>query len=377
MADERVSELDGMRGAGAILVVAYHIFRRGNVFTTNAVLHFFSGLTMYAWYSLDTFYVLSGFLIATILLRTKGSEHYYGNFYARRSLRVFPLYYFTLAFMLLLIIPKFDPEYLAEVPRALPFQLFYLNNFLHLMSGIRGTPYLAVTWSLAIEEHFYLPFPFLVYYTRKETLAKICGGIIGISILARILAAFFWTDVRQMTNFFFYNTFTRFEEIAFGVLVAIAFTYPEWRSKLGRIALPVFLIIFSALNIFEFATNTGIPLSPENNVLLMVVGYTAASVFAAALIIALLTQSETSVIRRIFRNKIFVFWGQRSYSIYLYHVPVGVLLVDFLWKHHYRGWYGYLIYIGLTFGITVLISMLTWSLLEKPMMNLKKHFEYK
>ena len=67
------------------------------------------------------------------------------------------------------------------------------------------------------------------------------GGIIFVSILARVLSAFLWEDVAQMTNFFFYNTFTRFEEISFGILIAVAFTYPDWKAKLTKIAMPVFL----------------------------------------------------------------------------------------------------------------------------------------
>ena len=375
MADERFDELDGMRGFATILVISYHIFKRADYFTTNAILHFFTSLTLYGWYALDTFYVLSGFLIAMILLRTKGETHYYKNFYVRRSLRVFPLYYFTLA-LILFLMPLLDSDYVAEIPRALPFYLFYLQNLFHFLSNVQGTTYLSVTWSLAIEEQFYLLFPFLVYYTRKETLAKICGGIIVLSILLRVLAAFFWTDVAQMTNFFFYNTFTRFEEIAFGVLIAVAFTYPKWKSKLSRISLPVFLISYPALLIIEAVTSTDIPHPAYSNVPLTVVGYTLASVFAAALIVTLTTRSETSLIRRIFRNKILVFWGNRSYSIYLFHMPVGLILLDYLWRSGQRGWHIYVIYIGLTFGITILISILTWRLLEKPMLRLKKHFEY-
>ena len=373
--DERVNELDGMRGIATILVISYHIFKRGDYFTTNPILHFITSLTLYGWYSLDTFYVLSGFLIAAILLRTKDDPRYFRNFYVRRSLRVFPLYYFVLA-LILLSMPILDPDYVAEIPRALPYYLFYLNNIFHFTSEIKSTVFLSVTWSLAIEEQFYLLFPFLVYYTKKETLAKICAGIISLSILSRILAAFFWTNVAQMTNFFFYNTFTRFEEISFGVLIAIAFTYPEWKTKLSKISLPVFLIAYPLLLVIEVVTNTSIPHPAYENVPLTVVGYTLASIFAAALIVTLTTRSETSLIRRIFRNKFFVFWGNRSYAIYLFHIPVGLILLDYFWSTDLRGWWMYFVYIGLTFGITILISVLTWRFLEKPMLGLKKYFEY-
>lgn len=377
-AEERVNELDGMRGIATILVISYHIFKRGDYFTTNAILHFATSLTLYGWYALDTFFVLSGFLITGILLRTRDEKHYFKNFYVRRSLRVFPLYYFVLA-LILFLMPNLDPDYVAEIPKSLPYYLFYQQNWFHFMTSVKGTEYLSVTWSLAIEEQFYLLFPFLVFYTRKETLAKIAGAIIAVSILARILSVFLWTDVAQMTNFYFYNTFTRFEEISFGILIAIAFTYPEWKAKLTKIAMPVFLITYPTLLIAEVITsrNIGIPHPAYGNVPLTVIGYTLASVFASALIVVLTTHDKTAFIRRFFRNKILVFFGDHSYSIYLFHMPVGLTLLDFMWRSGYRGWQFYFIYIGLTIGITILISTLTWNFLEKPMLNLKKYFDYK
>ena len=377
-AEERVNELDGMHGIATILVISYHIFKRGDYFTTNAILHFVTSLTLYGWYALDTFFVLSGFLITGILLRTKEEKHYFKNFYVRRSLRVFPLYYFVLA-LILFLMPRLDPDYVAEIPKSLPYYLFYQQNWFHFMTSVKGTEHLSVTWSLAIEEQFYLLFPFLVFYTRKETLAKIAGAIIAVSILARILSVFLWTDVAQMTNFYFYNTFTRFEEISFGILIAIAFTYPEWKAKLTKIAMPVFLITYPTLLIAEVITSReiGIPHPAYGNVPLTVIGYTLASVFASALIVVLTTHDRTAFIRRFFRNKILVFFGDHSYSIYLFHMPVGLTLLDFMWRSGYRGWQFYFIYIGLTIGITILISTLTWNFLEKPMLNLKKYFDYK
>ena len=377
-AEERVNELDGMRGIATILVISYHIFKRGDYFTTNAILHFITSLTLYGWYALDTFFVLSGFLITGILLRTRDEKHYFKNFYVRRSLRVFPLYYFVLA-LILLLMPVLDPDYVSQIPKSLPYYLFYQQNWFHFMTSVTGTEHLSVTWSLAIEEQFYLLFPFLVFYTRKETLAKIAGAIIGVSILARILSVFLWTDVAQMTNFYFYNTFTRFEEISFGILIAIAFTYPQWKAKLSKIAMPVFLITYPALLIAEVITSReiGIPHPAYGNVPLTVIGYTMASIFASALIIVLTTHDRTTFIRRFFRNKILTFFGDHSYSIYLFHMPVGLTMLDFMWRSGYRGWPFYFIYIGVTIGITIFISTLTWNFLEKPMLNLKKYFDYK
>ena len=229
MAEERVNDLDGMRGLATVLVVSYHVFKRGDYFTTNGVLHFITSLTLYGWYALDTFFVLSGFLITGILLRTKGEQHFYRNFYVRRSLRVFPLYYFTLI-VILSLMPLLDSEYVAQIPGILPYLLFYQQNWLYFWGNLHLTIFLSVTWSLAIEEQFYLLWPVVANILRKEALVKLCVSIISVSILARIIGVAFFADVPKLKFFFYYNTFTRMEEIAFGALLAIAFTYPEWKS---------------------------------------------------------------------------------------------------------------------------------------------------
>lgn len=375
MAEERVNELDGMRGFATILVVSYHVFKRGDYFTTNGILHFITGLTLYGWYALDTFFVLSGFLITGILLRTKGEQHFFRNFYVRRSLRVFPLYYFTLI-VILSLMPLLDSEYVSQIPGILPYLLFYQQNWLYFWGNLHLTIFLSVTWSLAIEEQFYLLWPLVANFLRKETLVKLCVGIISVSILARIIGVVFFQNAPKLKFFFYYNTFTRMEEIAFGALIAIAFTSPVWKNKLSQIAYPVFLITYPTLLIVGVVTNTGTP-HPAYSLPLTLVGYTLASVFAAALIVTLTTRSKTSVIRRIFHNKVLVFIGDHSYSIYLFHAPVALVLLDLFWRNGLRGWYMYFIYIGLTFGITIIISLLTYRFVERPALNLKRYFEYK
>lgn len=228
-----------------------------------------------------------------------------------------------------------------------------------------------------MEEQFYLAWPFVVNALSKKNLLRLSFAIIGLSNLARILAAIFWTDANRMATFFFYNSFTRMEPIAFGVLLAIAFTEPGWKEKLSKYSLPIFLTTYITLLIVEYVTNPGIPHPIYGNIPLTLVGYPLAETFAAALIITLTNHAETSFLRRLFRNKILVFFGDHSYSMYLFHLPVGLILLDFLWRHGYRGWPFFFIYIGLVFAITTAISMVTWYMVERPMLNLKKYFEYR
>jgi peptidoglycan/LPS O-acetylase OafA/YrhL len=139
---ERFKELDGMRGLASIMVISYHIFKRGEYFTTNPILHFVTGVTLYNWYAIETFFVLSGFLITSILLRTKGEPHFFRNFYVRRSLRVFPLYYFALI-VIIALLPTVEPDYMPELPRLIPILLLYQQNWVYIIGNVKTTIYLA------------------------------------------------------------------------------------------------------------------------------------------------------------------------------------------------------------------------------------------
>jgi peptidoglycan/LPS O-acetylase OafA/YrhL len=374
MADERTKELDGLRGISVILVIAFHVFKRADYFTKHETLHFITSLTYIGWLGVDIFFALSGFLITSILLRTKNKSNYFKTFYARRILRIFPLYYVFLVVMLVFL-PLLAPYYNSNIPAALPFLFLYTQNWMGIF-GIAGLPaYLSVTWSLAIEEQFYFIWPTIVFYTRRELLIKIGIGIILTSIILRVLGVFFWNDANQMTSFFYFNTFTRFEELIFGALLAVLFMDPVWKERIRLFSLPVFLISFSAfvgLCIYLFPG-----LIPYyGNLPLTLWSYTLIPLFSVSLIAILVTFPEKTLIRKIFRNSILTFFGKYSYSMYLLHMPVALLLLDPLYNTGLRGWKMYALYIVLTYAITALGALLTWNLLEKHMLNLKKYFEY-
>jgi peptidoglycan/LPS O-acetylase OafA/YrhL len=374
MTDERAKALDGLRGISIILVMAFHIFKRADYFTKHETLHFITSLSYIGWLGVDIFFALSGFLITSILLKTKGGNNYFKNFYARRILRIFPLYYVFIAIMLALL-PVLVPDYTSNIRIIAPFLFLYMQNWMERL-GVVGLPaYLAVTWSLAIEEQFYLIWPTVVYYTRRETLIKIGLGIILISFLYRIQAVLFWENAEQIASFFYYDTFTRFSEIVFGAVLAALFVDPAWRERIRLFSLPIFLVSFSAyvaLCVYLFPA-----LIPYySNVPLTLWSYTLIPLFSTSLIGVLVTSTETNLIRRFFQNTILVFFGKYSYSMYLLHMPVALLLLDPMYGTRLRGWKMYVAYIALNFVVTALGSLFTWHFLEKHMLNLKKYFEH-
>ena len=156
-------ELDGVRGLAALLVVYVHLFLRWVPPTPKPVfwLRTLSGMS---WTGVDLFFILSGFLIGGILLRNRESENYYSVFYLRRGFRILPLYFALLAifFAIRFWLPVGnDPNFDSG---AIPFWSYPLlvQNFPMAFTAHWGAGPLGVTWSVAVEEQFYLCLPLLI-----------------------------------------------------------------------------------------------------------------------------------------------------------------------------------------------------------------------
>jgi peptidoglycan/LPS O-acetylase OafA/YrhL len=369
----RIKELDGLRGIAVVLVMASHIFRRANEFTQHPVLYSISNVAALGWVGVDIFFVLSGFLITSILFNAREKQHYFRNFYVRRILRIVPLYYIVMLVVFQIVIPIKTPEFVDKIPKLIPFQLLYLQNWVVLTPWAESSVYIGVTWSLAIEEQFYLFWPALIYFIKKESLFKWGLGYFLLSGIIRTAGILLWKDTFQAIHFFYYNSFTRFDELILGGLLAIVISSDHWQGKIKTIAQPMF---FTSL--FVFIAFSIIDQSPLNfrHIPINLVGYTSMSILTSALISIFVIRPENSLIRRIFRNGILTFLGKYSYAMYLFHIPVLLILLDLLWWTHYRGWKMYVLFIASSFLVTIVLSFASWHLFEKHMLNFKKYFEY-
>jgi len=177
--------LDGVRGLAILMVMAVHFVGDATPRTFGERLAVKLG--NYGVLGVDAFFVLSGFLITGLLLDAKGDRHYFRNFYARRTLRIFPLYYSVLA-LLFLVLPSVAALPLAlEESRVHQTWLWtYTANFYIAAKASWALPYVSHFWSLAIEEHFYLLWPLVVFSFRRETLERICLGVIAAALALRI-----------------------------------------------------------------------------------------------------------------------------------------------------------------------------------------------
>lgn len=374
VASDRIAELDGIRGLAILMVLSLHICKRAEYFTDNELFLRLSSLTRLGWAGVDIFFVLSGFLITGILLRTLHRPNYFKNFYARRILRIFPLYYLLVG-GLLIFLPVLDPKSGPDAPQTWPYFLLYQQNWLSVFDKIPST-FLIPTWSLAIEEQFYLLWPAVVFFLKRRALAITSAGIVIFSLLFRIVLIQFRTPllgIISLPNLFYYGSVTRFEGLALGALLAIAFeSSNDWKKRLAPWAWPVLLISFG---LFLASAQAGMSTPVSTNFPLSIFGYTLLALIAGALIVLVATGPAESWPRRIFRHPILAFFGNYSYAMYLIHMPLVSILLEMMWRTGRRNLLMALAFLALSFTGTVLLSVLSWHLFEKHLLKLKHYFE--
>ncbi len=327
---KRIPELDGLRGFAIITVLLYHLSLHleptGPSFLhlktiANALTYPISNL---GWAGVDLFFVLSGFLITWILLAAKESPHYFRSFYTRRVLRIFPIYYLSLL-VLVIVLPGFYPSMtMASVYREQVYYWLYLQNWLETFRVYTGfrSEYLGHTWSLAVEEQFYLVWPLIVFVLKPRQLAATAVLIVVGSLLLRCAVNLFVNDNFAAYSLVHFNFFTRFDAPAIGSLIAYAERYkgPQLAALGTGLRLNLVFVFLLALlaSIVAFA-----PADPQiTNVLFRTIGYTVVIAIFALLVIKAIVEPSTSILRRALRNPELVYCGVISYGLYIYHWPI-------------------------------------------------------
>lgn len=374
--NEHISALDGIRGLAIILVLFAHFVREdfyikhfsfaGSIITKLSLM----GLT-----GVSLFFVLSGFLITGILLNTKNEEKYFRNFYARRFLRIFPVYYLTLFFVftILPLIINFSEQSLLLKSKQI-WLWTYLSNF-PLVAGIWNKSdqfALGHFWSLSVEEHFYFLWPLIIYFTDLNRLKLICKSIITISLTAGISSTLLMRSY-EFFRFLSWTTITFSGALALGALIAIHRKEYGSLIKLTKLS-HLWMLIFGILFIIE-----GFIPRRYNADLRGIVAHQVSWFFYAGLIITALNASSTGFISKIFTNKIITIFGKISYGIYVYH---GILM-PFFSKHLKiesiasslnSNILAVPVYYFITIGSVFLISLFSWILIENQILKFKSYF---
>jgi len=242
-AEAHVPELDGIRGAAILMVMGLH-FVCTLVPPQHSRLEFIAArLTGYGAWGVDLFFVLSGFLITGILWDSRGKQRYFQTFYARRTLRIFPLYYAILFVLTVLLPTSFIVAHVPgvlEVRRVQGYLWPYLANVYIAKQGWFAIPYVSHFWTLAIEEHFYLFWPFVVGLASRGAIMKTCVVLSCLSLALRIAAHF------AGLNMFYGHVLTpcRLDSLCIGSWLALAARGPTGLTGLAERAKPVLSFAF-------------------------------------------------------------------------------------------------------------------------------------
>jgi peptidoglycan/LPS O-acetylase OafA/YrhL len=377
-----IPALDGIRGLAVLLVLYCHATV---IDVPGALGRAFLASSRLSAAGVDLFFVLSGFLITGILFDAKGKRHFFRNFYARRTVRIFPLYYAFLAAVLIafpLLLPTWLNAKLGQPPTDGTWYWLYLSNFYQALNPTEHVIFL--TWSLAIEEQFYLVWPMVVFLFARKTLLKICCAMfIGSFALRCFVMLIAGADAWRIATSF---TFCRLDGLAAGAWIALmvranggASMTSAIRSMAGRarfVAPIAGMIILAVVGLsFRVGWRGGIGQSPAY----ILLGLPAmAMLFGAVLILAVAAPRE-SWIGRVFNSRFLAVFGKYSYAVYLFHLPVGVMVQHFLLdptsgKTVLLQLAMQAAYYALTGATSLAAAWVSWHVMEKHFLKLKDLF---
>ncbi len=367
--------LDGIRGLAILLVMFHHMTV---LYPKSAAEQYLYQLSLFGPHGVDLFFVLSGFLITGILLDSRSSPNFFRNFYARRTLRIFPLYYILVAFSFLILpwcLEQF-PRYayklarFATVSNEWPWYFLYGSNYVVAYNNGWRHGILDVSWSLSIEEQYYLAWAVAVYFLSRRRLQIISISILV--ILPFLRAALLAKGVSPLMVYVL--TPTRLDGISWGGLIALAVRDDGWLYPfLRRIIKPAGCIAAVAVLAPLVLGKWDYMGVPE-----LGFGYSAVAALFAAMLWA--AYHQRGILRRIFEMKWLRFFGVYSYSIYLFHLPIRAVVRDTVFGDpQFRALSssaipGQLIFYIVATLAVIPVSLLSWHLLEQPFLRLKKKF---
>jgi peptidoglycan/LPS O-acetylase OafA/YrhL len=359
-----IPELDGVRGIAVLLVMIFH-FGGGYAETQHNLLASAIGL---GWSGVDLFFVLSGFLITTILLGTRKDPHFFRNFYLRRALRILPLYYLYLiafAFIFLPVAHHYH-KFLSDQIGQLSLYWVHLSNWGVQANPMSGSP-VAQMWSLAIEEQFYFLWPLLVFLLPDEILLLVCFALAATSLGLRLTPSM---QAIQLVHpeFLYRLTPFRIEPLCYGAMIALLTRriqgvnfrgWAGWGSLVSGVGLLCFLRLHgntlerTSLNMAGF-------------------GYTGIGLCAAGLVLlALRHEGSNATYAHVLRSRVLRTLGKYSYAMYIFHVPISQFIqkaISHFIKNPLLGLaFNFILGIGLTF----LMAKLSWKYFESPILSLK------
>jgi peptidoglycan/LPS O-acetylase OafA/YrhL len=370
--DRHIFVLDGLRGLAIIAVIVCHVnWSYGGPFMLGRVNSPLAMVFGWGWVGVDLFFVLSGFLITGILYDAKGCDGYFRNFYARRTLRIMPLY-FGFLFFSVVVLPRLSNTFCRNcwISRADAVSLgLFIYNFRVVITG--PLPVHHSFWSLAVEEHFYLLWPLVVWTLRRRTLMRLCLTIAAASFLLRVIVVLSGTW-RPISAFFI--TPCRLDGLLAGSLVALArrdqADWTQMQQCAGRFVLGSGCLLLSiALGQRHFI--------PKSS-LVLTIGIAALAVFFSGLMVLAVNAAEGSRLRRLLESNGLRAIGKYSYAIYVFHSLILLATVKLLSPlSHVPAFIAKPVAVIWILAASFVAAWLSYHLYEKHFLRLKRFFEYR
>jgi peptidoglycan/LPS O-acetylase OafA/YrhL len=365
-AKAHVPALDGVRGIAILLVILYHFASSLEVLgVTSPLLAPFA----FGWCGVDVFFALSGFLITGILLDTKSSPNYFKAFYARRILRIFPLYYGALAvtFLLRTAFPDAGIWGLHAslwAPGSYVWPALFLQNAAIFIRGADATGVMAHYWSLAVEEHFYLLWPLLIWLLSRRWAMAVAILAIAISMATRALLLHRGMD----TDPIFGLTPLRMDGLAIGAIAAMLIRTHDIRRLMRPAALTLITAITVLIALFLLRGTTD-----QSDPAIWIVSYPLVSVCTAA---TLVLSCTGGLLARLLSVGTLRWFGKYSYGLYVWHPIVGMLLFHSRLSPVPADASPVLVIIImlLVFVLDLLVAWASFQLWEKRFLDLKRYF---
>jgi peptidoglycan/LPS O-acetylase OafA/YrhL len=361
----QIKEFDGLRGIAILMVLCVHFWPQ------TSSIPWFDAIASSGWVGVDLFFVLSGCLITWILVDTKKEEHYFRNFYGRRILRIFPLYFLFLAFIFIAIPiyergPYWSSPFIQETGSP-AWYFFFLTNLRELFSGNDVPPIIRPLWSLAIEEQFYLIFPWIVLLLSRRFLMYGLATSFLLAIAFRTITILIWPEAHRIQ---YLATVARMDAIAAGCLTALClrilpFSTIRTFTSIAILFMPLTFVLGVTFHLFD-----------RTNWHMRTWGYSALAI-SFGLVTAWTFAFRGARFLAPLRWRPLCFTGKICFGIYVLHRLVEFLLEKLFMQ---AGWplrEGSFVTLGLKVVVCIAVAALSWYAFERQILRMKKLFVYR
>jgi len=344
-----IAELDGFRGISILLVVLSHIGSIGKIIPGG--------------FGVTIFFFISGFLITLLLI--KEFENYkhinVKYFFLRRFFRLYPVLFFFMLITIPFVYLRTNTIFIKDIIAGFLYYTNYYIPFWKLSNHEQLSNIFNILWSLSIEEHFYLFYPFIFsYFIKSENnLLYIILALIISSLVFRIFILYNNSNFDIATSIIYHSTHTRIDSISFGCLSAILIfknqnsKYIKIVQNLKYLFLGVLLILFS--------------LTFRNPFFRESFRYTIQGAGLLVIIPYFIYLNNENIFKRILKSKILVFFGKISYSLYLFHWFSREVINSFIKEINFT-WFIYF------FFLTLILTLVSHFFIDKIFINFRKRY---